>query len=116
MASVLKRRILICSIFEEMIPEIDGDDEAGFEEVILHLPKKLQAFFNLLRIIKDRLKRAFAVFKHMRSREAQTCYLFSPQAQRPNASRRETASGLMRAFTTTFDIPSRSLSFSQKML
>jgi len=24
------------SIFEEMIPEIDGDDEAGFEEVILH--------------------------------------------------------------------------------
>ena len=37
-ASVLKRCILICSIFEEMMPEIDGDDEAGFEEVILHLP------------------------------------------------------------------------------
>jgi hypothetical protein len=29
-------RLLMRSIFEEMIPEIDGDDDAGFEEVILH--------------------------------------------------------------------------------
>jgi hypothetical protein len=28
--------LLVHYIFEEMIPEIDGDDEAGFEEVILH--------------------------------------------------------------------------------
>ncbi len=45
----------MCSIFEEMLPDIDGDDEAGFEEVILHLPKKLQAFFRLLQRMKNGL-------------------------------------------------------------
>jgi len=103
-ASVLKRRILMCSIFEEMMPEIDGDDEAGFEEVILHLPKKMQAFFNLLRRIKDRLKRAFAVFKHMRSREAQTCYRVLSAGTVPERVEARDGTGLMRAFTTAFDI------------
>ena len=104
-ASVLKRRLLMCSIFEEMMPEIDGDDEAGFEEVILHLPKKLQAFLNLLRRMKDRLKRAFAVFKHMRSREAHTCYRVLSAGTVPERAEARDGTGLMRAFTTAFDIP-----------
>jgi hypothetical protein len=94
----------MCSIFEEMTPEIDGDDETGFDEVILHLPKKLQAFFNLFRRIKDRLKQAFAVFKHMRSREAQTCYRVLSAGTVPERVEARDGTGLMRAFTTTLDI------------
>lgn len=40
-----------------MTPEVDGDDEAGFDEVTSKLPK-LQAFPHPLRRAMDRLKRA----------------------------------------------------------
>ena len=65
----------------------------------------MQAFFSLLRIIKDRLKRAFAVSKHMRSREAQTCYRVLSAGTAPERVEARDGAGLMRAFTTTFDIP-----------
>jgi hypothetical protein len=103
-ASILKRRLLICSLFEEMTPEIDGDDEAGFDEIILHLPKKLQAFVRLLRNIKDRLKRAFATFKNLRSKEGRICYRVLSAGAVPERVEARDGTGLMRAFTTAFDI------------
>ena len=51
-----------------------GDGEEGFDDVLAHMPLKLQAHVHTVRYIKDRLKAAFAVLKFCRGKEAWSYY------------------------------------------
>jgi hypothetical protein len=75
-ASVAKCKTLVSMFLEQMLPALgpDVDPELGFDDVLSYLPQRLQDFVKTLRCIVDSLRRAFAILKYCRGKEARASY------------------------------------------
>ena len=77
-ASVVKCEMLLSYFLDAMLPPDTGGednfDEAGYDRVLAHMPRRIQKFVRILRCLKDRLKRAFDVLKRCRGSEARDNY------------------------------------------
>ena len=88
-ASITKRQAIVAKFLENVLEE-SGD--AGIDEVLAHLPQKMQAYVGTLRFVQGSLKRAFAVLKSCRGAEARNNYyvLATAIAPPPVAQRHQT--------------------------
>ena len=94
-ASVVKRQMTLQSFFDEKLPA--GDGEEGFDDLLTHLPLKLQAHVRTVRYISDRLKAAFAALKF--------CIILLAAGVAPTLVDERDRHGLMRAISHTLGIP-----------
>ncbi len=103
-ASVVKRQSILEQFFDKFIPEGEGDG-SDFDEVLLHLPKRLQTYVSTLRCIAQSLTKAFDVVKYCRRKEARDIYyILCAAIGQPVVSERHRA-GMMRQVTTVLNLP-----------
>ena len=64
-ASPIKRQMILGRLLDGLLPDYDEQDgEAGFADVIAHLPKRMQLYWNTMRYVIGCLKKAFDVLKY----------------------------------------------------
>jgi hypothetical protein len=105
-ASVVKREIILARLLDALLPDGDvHESDAGVAQVIAHLPKRVQVYFNTMRYVIGRLKKAFDVLKFCLGAHDRACYYILSAGIAPEEAEVGVRSGMMRKVTTLLSIP-----------